>query len=65
MAKEIAARNGYEDRITFLSSWSTKVEPPDPVNVVVTETIGNAGFDEGLLSWMKDALQQLLVELKF
>jgi protein arginine N-methyltransferase 1 len=60
LAKEICARNGLEDRITFYNDWSTHIELPEAANVLVTETIGNIGFEEGMLHWVLDAKGRLL-----
>jgi len=62
LAREICARNGLEDRITFFNDWSTRIELPEPANVLVTETIGNIGFEEGILRWVLDAKRRLLSE---
>ncbi len=60
IAKQVCRDNGFEDRVTFLQDWSTNVELPERANVLVTETIGNAGFDEGILGWVADAKKRLL-----
>lgn len=61
VARELADANGVGDRITFLEGWSTEIELPEPADVLVTETIGNAGFEEGILRWVGDARKRLLV----
>ena len=33
---------------------------PEPADVLISETIGNAGFDEGIVAWTFDARQRLL-----
>lgn len=38
------------------------IELPEPANVIVTETIGNIGFEEGILGWVIDAKERLLAE---
>ena len=62
LAKAICRQNGFQDRITFLNDWSTNIELPEPVDVIVTETIGNIGFEEGILGWILDTKQRLLAE---
>jgi protein arginine N-methyltransferase 1 len=60
VARRVVHDNGFEDRITFLKDWSTNVELPEPADVLVTETIGNIGFEEGILGWVADAQERLL-----
>lgn len=60
VAMEVARVNGVADRIEFVVGKSTEVELPEPGDVLVTETIGNAGFDEGILTWVADATARLL-----
>ena len=60
LARELAIDNGFADRITFVDGWSTEVEIPEPADVLISETIGNAGFDEGIIAWTVDARERLL-----
>lgn len=60
LARELAADNGFADRIDFVEGWSTEVELPEAADVLVTETIGNAGLDEGIVAWIVDARHRLL-----
>jgi protein arginine N-methyltransferase 1 len=60
VARELAADNGLADRIEFLSGWSLEVGLPEPADVLISETIGNAGFDEGIVAWTVDARRRLL-----
>jgi protein arginine N-methyltransferase 1 len=62
LAREICARNGLQERITFINDWSTNADLPEAVDLLVTETIGNMGFEEGILPWVVDAKQRLLRE---
>ncbi len=62
LASEICARNGLQEQITFINDWSTNADLPEAVDVLVTETIGNMGFEEGILRWVVDAKQRLLRE---
>jgi SAM-dependent methyltransferase len=59
-AKELAIDNGFADRIEFLSGWSINLDLPEPADVLITETIGNAGLDEGIVAWISDARKRLL-----
>ena len=60
VARRICRENGFEERVTFVKDWSTNIELPERVDVVVTETIGNIGFEEGILGWILDARDRLL-----
>jgi len=60
LARELAVDNGFADRIEFLAGWSLEVGIPEPADVLISETIGNAGLDEGILAWTFDARQRLL-----
>jgi len=60
IAKRVIEDNGYTDRIIFMNDWSTYVELPEKVDVIVTETIGNLGFEEGILDWVADARKRFL-----
>ncbi len=60
VAREITRRNGVEDRVTIINDWSTEATLPELADVLVTETIGNIGFEEGILTWVLDATKRLL-----
>jgi hypothetical protein len=60
VAKEIAARNGLSTKVTFIAGSSPEVEIPERADVLVTETIGNVGFDEGIVAWVADAKRRFL-----
>lgn len=62
LAKEICHRNGFQDRVSFVNGWSTHIELPEQVDVIVTETIGNFAFDEGILGWIADAKERWLAK---
>jgi protein arginine N-methyltransferase 1 len=62
LAKAICQQNGYQDRVVFVNDWSNNIELPEPVDVIVTETLGNIGFEEGILGWVMDAKERLLAE---
>jgi protein arginine N-methyltransferase 1 len=55
VASEIAEANGLGDRVRFISGSSTDIELPERVDVVISETVGNIGFDEGILPLAADA----------
>ncbi len=60
LAERVIAANGYEDRVVLIRGASTTVQLPEPGDVLVSETIGNAGLDEGIAIWFDDARQRLL-----
>ncbi len=60
VARELAVDNGFADRIEFLGGWSIEVGIPELADVLISETIGNAGLDEGIVAWTFDARQRLL-----
>ncbi|MDA0738644.1 MAG: 50S ribosomal protein L11 methyltransferase [Nitrospirae bacterium] len=60
MAKLVAAKNGYQDKITFFNDVSFNVELPEKADVIVTETMGTFGFEEGILGSLTDARDRFL-----
>jgi len=60
VAIELCERNGLANRIVLINEWSTAVDLPEPADVVITETIGNAAIDEGIIAWTIDARRRLL-----
>ena len=59
-AEFLSGHLGLSDRITVMHAPSPKVELPEPADVLVTETMGVAGFDEGILGYLLDARPRLL-----
>ncbi len=60
LAKAICQHNGFQDRVVFFNDWSTKIDLPESVDVIITETIGSLGFEEGILGWIIDAKKRFL-----
>jgi protein arginine N-methyltransferase 1 len=60
VARRICKANGFADRMVFIDSISTEAELPEPVDVIITETIGNFGVDEGILASLIDAKKRFL-----
>ena len=60
IAELVAAKNGFQDRITFYNASSFNVELPEPADVIVTETMGTFGFEEGILGSLTDARERFL-----
>lgn len=54
-ARELLAANGLDARVVSLAGHSTAVSLPEPVDVIVSETIGVAAFDEGIVGAVLDA----------
>jgi predicted RNA methylase len=60
---QLASRHlGFGNRVHVLRAHSTNVELPERANVLVTETMGSLGFDEGMLGFVLDARERFLVE---
>ncbi len=60
IAKLVAAKNGFQDRITFYNDLSFNVELPEQADVIVTETMGTFGFEEGIIGSLTDARDRFL-----
>jgi protein arginine N-methyltransferase 1 len=60
VARELCERNGLAGRVVFINEWSTAADLPEPADVLITETIGNAAIDEGIIAWTIDARRRLL-----
>ncbi len=60
VARLAARENGVEDRLTVIQAPSHEVRLPRRVDVVVSEVLGNAVFDEAILETMADARRRLL-----
>jgi protein arginine N-methyltransferase 1 len=60
VAREIAAANGYSDRIEFIEDLSTKITLPEPANIIVTEMHGILPMFEQNIASIIDARQRLL-----
>jgi SAM-dependent methyltransferase len=60
LAREICRVNGFRDRVTYLRGWSTELELPRKVDVVIADQIGNLGLNVGLVQFFKDARERFL-----
>lgn len=49
LAQELAAANGVEDIVRVIHGDVLDIEPPERVDVVVSEWLGGFGIDEGML----------------
>ncbi len=60
LAKEIARRNGFADRVVFLHEDARHVTLPEPADVVVSDTVHTFGLNGGILGLMLNARKRLL-----
>lgn len=60
MARQICLNNGFQDRLVFVHDHSFRVELPEKADVIVTETLGTFGIDEGLVGSVIDARSRFL-----
>lgn len=60
MARQLCWKNDLQDRVVFLNDLSHSVELPERADVLVTETMGTFGLDEGLLGSMIDGRVRFL-----
>lgn len=60
LAKLVIGQNGYADRVTFIPQLSTRIQLPEPVDVIVSETIGNYGAEEKIVPTLWDACRRWL-----
>lgn len=61
VARELAAANGYTDRIEFISDISSRIILPEKADVIVTEMHGILPMFEQNVASIIDARQRLLV----
>ena len=54
LAREIAAANGFADRIVHVHGPSTRVSLPEPADVLLADQIGHFGFEAGVLEFFRD-----------
>lgn len=60
LARRISTQNGFADRTTFLRGFSTRVELPERVDVVVADQIYGLGFEAGIVEYFADARRRFL-----
>jgi protein arginine N-methyltransferase 1 len=60
VAKSICKQNGFQDQVTFINDWSSEIDLPEKVDVIITETVGDLAFEEGILGWIIDAKKRFL-----
>ena len=60
VAREIAAENGFADRVRIIEAHSSRAVLPEPVDFIVTDLAGRFGFEAGLFEVMRDARLRFL-----
>jgi Ribosomal protein L11 methyltransferase (PrmA) len=60
IAREVAAANGFADRIVHIAALSTRVELPERARVIVTDQAGRLGFEAGVIEYLADASRRFL-----
>ncbi len=61
-ARALFEANGFGDRITLISGWSTAIELPERADVLVSEILGRRPLSERILPTTLDARHRLLKE---
>ena len=57
-AREVIRASGLDSVVHVIHGWSTRVTVPEPVDVVISEIVGNDLFDEGVIDFTADALRR-------
>lgn len=60
LAKAVCKANNFQEKVIFIHELSTRVNLPEKVDVIITETIGNFGLEEGILEWLIDGQARFL-----
>jgi protein arginine N-methyltransferase 1 len=60
VARKIAKDNGLDHRIEFIHQESLKADLETKVDLIITETIGSLGIDEGIVDIVTDARTRFL-----
>lgn len=60
VARQAAADNAFVDRIRFINGFSTRIELPERVDVVVADQIGNFGVSARIVEYFADARARFL-----
>lgn len=59
-ARKVAAENGLMGKTVFIHADSREVNLPEKVDVILTETFGGMGIDEGAIEMLADARDRFL-----
>lgn len=60
LARAVCQANGFQDRMVFLKGYSTRVELPERVDVIVCDQTGRFGFEAGVFQYIRDARERFL-----
>ncbi len=60
VAREVAAANGFADRIEFFENLSTEIVVPEPANVIVSDLRGILPWFQKHIPSIKDARERML-----
>lgn len=60
LAEELIAANGLRDRVEIVRAHSSTWQPPEAADVLVSETLWNFGFGEGLVEIVRDMRRRVL-----
>ncbi|MGA9755875.1 MAG: class I SAM-dependent methyltransferase [Desulfobaccales bacterium] len=60
LARDLAAANGYAERIHFIQDVSTRITLPEPVDVIVSDLHGSLPFFQQIIPTIVDARQRFL-----
>ncbi|MBM4289874.1 MAG: methyltransferase domain-containing protein, partial [Deltaproteobacteria bacterium] len=60
LGRELAAANGYADRIHFIQGISTRITLPEPVDVIVSDIRGALPFFQQIIPTIVDARRRFL-----
>jgi type I protein arginine methyltransferase len=60
IARDVCAANGVLERVVLVRGSAERVDLPERGDVLVTETLGNFGIDEGIAGVVLDARTRLL-----
>jgi len=58
-AERVMRSNKLDSQVEVIRGWSESLSLPEPVDVVVSETLGNQPFEEGILASLADAGRRL------
>lgn len=62
VAEKAARENGFSDRICFIRGDFFRIEVPERVDVMITETVGAFGFDESIAELLYHGRRRFLKE---
>jgi protein arginine N-methyltransferase 1 len=60
LARDLAAANGYADRIEFFENFSTEINPREPASIIVSDLRGVLPWFQRHIPSIKDARERLL-----